>query len=107
MRSPLDQRINYLNKQNASFELADATASTTGNKTCRLKGADGSDDIYSSANRLCAPWGPAHFDKSAPATRLNLEVRLDGPAVFELVSELDAWAVKHVDLHAERLFKYR
>ncbi len=36
---------------------------------------------------------------------MNLEVRLYDPAVFEFSSELDAWAVKYPELHAQRLFK--
>ena len=75
-----------LKKMTEPLELADTATSAKGQESCRLKRADGSDIFYySAAAGLRAPRGPFNFDKGAPATRLDLEVRRDDPDALAFI----------------------
>ena len=79
----------------AGFQLSDVVTSSRGSKTRRLRTREGADVAYCTANGgLCAPFGPGTFDKSTPATRMNLDVRLDDTDALAFFDELDSWAVQ-------------
>ena len=91
----------------ALFQLADVVTSARGSKTARILACDGSANVVyrASDNGLCAPFGPGNFDKSADATRMNFEVRLDDEHDLSYFDQLDAWALVYITGHSERLFK--
>ena len=90
-----------------SFQLAEVVTSVRGSKTARVLACDGGANVVyrASDNGLCAPFGPGNFDKSADATRMNFEVRLDDEHDLSYFDQLDAWALVYITGHSERLFK--
>ena len=88
-----------------TFQLADVVANTRGSKTARLRTSSGRDVIYWTAKHgLRAPFGPSCFDKSAPTTRMTLACRPDDPTLLHIFEDLDSWALRYIEEHAERLF---
>ncbi len=61
---------------NCIYILEDAHVSARGGKTARLKTQDGSAVILSHEKTLVCPLGPGNLDKTAPAARMNLNVRM-------------------------------
>ena len=90
-----------------SFQLAEVVTSVRGSKTARVLASDGSTYVVYRAtdNGLCAPFGPGSFDKSADATRMNFEIRLDDENDLAWFDQHDAWAAQYITEHSERLFK--
>ena len=88
------------------FQLSGVVASSRASKTRRLRTHEGADVVYCTAKGgLCAPFGPGTFDKNTPATRMNLDVRLDDADALAVFDELDSWAVQYIADNAERIFK--
>ncbi len=85
-----------------NWSLADVHVNAKGAKTCQL--LDGTARMLYTADAYCTvPFPPSNFDKDPAATRLNLELR-PPPSVEAYFDAVDAWALKYLTAHAERIF---
>ena len=89
-----------------NLQLADVYTTTRGSKTCRIRGADGRDVVYTSSAEggLTAPFGMSCFDKSSAAGRLSLDICLDCEHTLNYFDALDEWAVGYLAANSERIF---
>lgn len=88
-----------------SCQLAEATISARGAKTCQLTGAQGPVifQLGSKASPTSTPFGASAFNDEA-ATRKTLDFRLTEQQ-DESFKQFDKWAVSYLAEHSERLFK--
>ena len=89
-----------------ALQLADVYTTSRGSKTCRLRGADGGDVVYTSSadGGLAAPFGMSSFDKSSAVTRMGLDIRLDCEHTLAYFDAIDEWAVSYLAANSERIF---
>ena len=89
-----------------ALQLADVYTTSRGSKTCRLRGADGSDVVYTSSadGGLAAPFGMSSFDKSSAVTRMCLDIRLDCERTLAYFGAIDEWAVSYLAANSDRIF---
>ena len=87
-----------------ALQLADVYISSRGSKTCRLRGADGSDVVYTSSadGGLAAPFGMSSFDESTAVTRMGLDIRLGREHTLAYFDAIDEWAVAYLVANSER-----
>ena len=94
----------YINKM--ALQLADGYTTSRGSKTCRRRGEDGSEVVYTSSadGGLAAPFGMSSFDKSSAVTRMCLDIRLDCEHTLAYFDAIDEWAVAYLAANSERIF---
>ncbi len=87
----------------ATLSLEDVVISKRGSKSCKLRCGDG-ELSHTTAAHLRVPFEPSTFDKDPAATRLSLAIECD-EALEKYVGDIDAWLIKCLSDHSERIFK--
>ena len=88
----------------ANLSIDDVFTTSRGSKIARIKDGDNNCE-YIPSSKLRVPFEPSTFDKNPDATRLNLQLSIDDPAMQQELKKFDEWIIEYIAEHSERLLK--